>query len=134
LSNKAFASVVAKDDRMASLGRGSNSGGLIKPMKFSIGGKVKGYSAGGYGFGTMGSDNIPAILTPGEFVVRKRAVQDFGMNNLEKINNGEYSGGSVYNYSLAVNVKSDANADDIARSVMYNIKRIDNQRIKGNRL
>jgi hypothetical protein len=48
-----------------------NSGGIIPG--YSLGGKVGGYAAGG--FPSLGSDNIPAMLTPGEFVVRKKAVQ-----------------------------------------------------------
>ena len=92
------------------------------------------YSIGGRVFQATGTDTVPAMLTPGEFVVRKRAVQDFGMQNLEKINNGEYSGGSVYNYNLAVNVKSDANPDVIAKTVIQQIKRIDSQKVRGNRI
>jgi hypothetical protein len=107
-----------------------SAGGIIPG--YSVGGRVKGYSAGG--FPSLGSDNIPAMLTPGEFVVRKRAVQDFGVKNLEAVNNGEYSGGSVYNYSLAVNVKSDADPNRIAKTVMKEIKRVDSQRVRGNRI
>lgn len=106
-----------------------NIGGMAKG--YSVGGKVLGYAAGGY---SLGSDNIPAMLTPGEFVVRKRAVQNFGVENLEKLNGGEYSGGSVYNYSLAVNVKSDADPERIARTVMKQIQRVDSQRVRGNRI
>jgi hypothetical protein len=100
----------------------NNSGGAIP---YSIGGKV---------FRNHGSDTIPAMLTPGEFVVRKRAVQNFGMENLEKINKGDSIGGSVYNYNLAVNVKSDANPDVIAKTVIQQIKRIDSQKVRGNRI
>jgi TP901 family phage tail tape measure protein len=92
------------------------------------------YSVGGRVFRNTGSDTIPAMLTPGEFVVRKRAVQNFGMKNLEKINNGDSIGGSVYNYNLAVNVKSDANPDVIAKTVIQQIKRIDSQKVRGNRI
>jgi TP901 family phage tail tape measure protein len=148
LSNAALASNIARDDRMAaryapkapapkkpfSIWDSStwNSGGMIIPKRMNVGGNVKGYAAGG--FSSLGSDNVPAMLTPGEFVIRKRAVQDFGVKNLESINNGEYSGGSVYNYSLAVNVKSDADADKIAKTVMREIKRVDAQRVRGNRV
>jgi hypothetical protein len=88
------------------------------------------YVSGGY---SKGTDTIPAMLTPGEFVVRKNAVDSFGVNNLNKINDGSYGGSSVYNYSLNVNVKSDSSPDDIARTVMTQIKRIDSQRIKTQR-
>jgi hypothetical protein len=73
------------------------------------------------------------MLTPGEFVVRRRAVDNFGVDKLRAINSGAYSGDSVYNYEVNVNVKSDANPDQIARAVMGQIKQIDGQRIRGNR-
>jgi TP901 family phage tail tape measure protein len=107
-----------------------NSGGLIPAQRFAIGGRVMGYAGGGY---SMGSDTVSAMLTPGEFVIRKRAVQNFGVDNLERINSGADSLGSVYNYNLSVNVKSEADADQIARTVMGQIKRVDSQRIRGNR-
>jgi hypothetical protein len=98
-------------------------------MPKAMGGIIpKYYVSGGY---SKGTDTIPAMLTPGEFVVRRNAVDSFGVNNLNKINDGSYGGSSVYNYSLNVNVKSDSSPDDIARTVMTQIRRIDNQRIKG---
>ena len=90
-----------------------------------------GYAAGGF---SMGSDIVPAMLTTGEFVVRKRAVQNFGMDNMEKINNGSYADGSVYTYNLAVNVNSNADPSRIARAVITQIKRVDSQRIRTNKL
>jgi TP901 family phage tail tape measure protein len=104
---------------------------INQAMAKATGGMVpKYYVSGGY---SKGTDTIPAMLTPGEFVVRKNAVDSFGVNNLNKINDGSYGGSSVYNYSLNVNVKSDSSPDDIARTVMTQIKRIDSQRIKTQR-
>jgi hypothetical protein len=40
---------------------------------------------------------------------------------------------SVYNYSVNVNVQTDANPDQIARAVMSQINRVDSMRIRGNR-
>ena len=99
---------------------GFASGGLI-PKRFAVGGFA------------MGTDTVPAMLTPGEFVIRKYAVDNFGVDNLKAINTGKYSGESVYNYEVNINVKSDANADQIAKAVMTQIKRVDSQRIRGNR-
>ena len=104
-------------------------GGLI-PKMLSRGGLLQKFAAGGFAEGT---DTVPAMLTPGEFVVRKYAVDNFGVDKLSAINNGTYSGESVYNYSVNVNVRSDANPDQIARAVMGQIKQIDSQRIRGNR-
>jgi TP901 family phage tail tape measure protein len=94
----------------------------------SSGGMIKGYAAGGF---AMGTDIIPAMLTPGEFVIRKQAVQNFGVDNLKSINSGASLNDSVYNYSVNVNVKTDADASQIAKTVMTQIKQIDSQRIRG---
>lgn len=127
---------------------GRAMGGLIRrsrsgpPLQMAMGGRVKKYANGGMiipkrmamGGYSMGSDTVPAILTPGEFVVRRPAVSAFGLDNLEKINRGTYNDGSVYNYNLAVNVRSDSDPNRIARAVITQIKQIDNQRIRSNRI
>jgi TP901 family phage tail tape measure protein len=96
---------------------------------FATGGIVpKYFGTGGFAIGT---DTVPAMLTPGEFVVKKYAVENFGVDRLKSINSGTYSGESVYNYNLSVNVKSDANPDEIARAVMTQIKYIDSKKIRG---
>jgi len=43
---------------------------------------------GPIGLGGRGSDTVPAMLTPGEFVVRKAAVQQFGRGFFSKLNRG----------------------------------------------
>ena len=92
--------------------------------------KLRGYNSGGR---VIGGDTVPAMLTPGEFVVRKYAVQNFGVDRLKSINNGTYKGDSMYNYEVNVNVQTDSNPDQIARAVMSQIKQIDSQRIRGNK-
>jgi TP901 family phage tail tape measure protein len=114
---------------------------LKKKWGFAMGGVVPRKNLGGLMsmalggmFQSVNTDSIPAMLTAGEYVVKRSAVQKFGLDNLEKINSGTYSDGSVYNYNLAVNVKSDADPNKIARVVMSQIKQIDAQRIRGNRI
>ena len=127
-------------------------GGKINPM--SMGGIVPEYFASG---GRIGSDSVPTMLTPGEFVVNKAASKRFGPL-LESINESKYpsmigAGSSgygapinnvsssvsdnstaVYNYSLGFNVNgSNSNANDIAKAVMREIKNVDAQRIRGQR-
>jgi len=127
-------------------------GGKIKAM--SMGGMVPEYFASG---GRIGSDSVPTMLTPGEFVVNRAASKRFGPL-LESLNESKYpsmigAGGSgygtpinnvsssvsdnstaVYNYSLGFNINgSNSNANDIAKSVMREIKNIDAQRIRGQR-
>jgi hypothetical protein len=74
------------------------------------------------------------MLTPGEFVMSKYAVDSHGIDKMKAINNGESIGDSVYNYSINVNVKSDANPDEIARAVMTQIKQVDAKKLRGARL
>ena len=114
---------------MGGVVNGYAMGGMIK--RYNMGGKVMKYATGGY---SMGSDTIPAMLTPGEFVVRRPAVNGFGVKNLEDINRGTYDSDSVYNYNLNVNVKSDANPNEIANTVMRSIKQVEGRRIRGNQL
>ena len=103
-----------------------------KGIKLARGGMVK-YMADGGLFSSLGTDVVPSMLTPGEFVVRRSAVNNFGIDKLKAINSGTYNGDSVYNYEVNINVQSNANADQIASSVIGKIKQIDSQRIKGNR-
>jgi TP901 family phage tail tape measure protein len=97
------------------------SGGMVKPKYFAIGGAAR------------GTDIIPAMLTPGEFVMSKYAVDSYGVEKMKAINSGSYEGEKVYNYNLSVNVKSDANPEDIARVVMTQIRQVDSQRIRTQR-
>jgi hypothetical protein len=101
---------------------GLSSGGMVMPKYFA---------AGGY---SRGSDTVPAMLTPGEFVMSKYAVSNYGVDKMKAMNTGSYEGEKVYNYNLSVNVKSDANPDDIARVVMTQIRQIDSQRVRGQRV
>jgi hypothetical protein len=93
------------------------------------------------------------MLTPGEFVMNRKATQEFGpllsMLNESKYPSmigSSYSGqqpssnsvsvsdnsNAVYNYNVGINVSgSNANPDGIARAVMNQIKYIDSQRIRG---
>ena len=62
-------------------GGGVGGGGL-----FARGGPVQYRAAGGSMFKPKGTDTVPAMLTPGEFVIRKSAVDKIGVNNLHALN------------------------------------------------
>ena len=51
---------------------------MATPTGYAKGGLVKGQGSG---------DTVPAALTPGEFVIKRSAVQTIGLENLYKINN-----------------------------------------------
>jgi TP901 family phage tail tape measure protein len=127
---------------------------MIRAMNtgyLSMGGLVPKYFANG-GL-SKGTDTVPAMLTPGEFVMRKSAVDKFGPL-LSAINdpsfkmpksssyNGASSGvnnvvdnsSAMYNYNIGITVpQSNANPNDIANAVIGQIKYIDAQRIRGQR-
>ena len=121
----------------------------------NLGGRITKYMA--FGGRAVGADTIPAMLTPGEFVVNKAAAQRFGPM-LKTINDSKYPsmlngmGGTtvvpinnistsmndnstaVYNYNLGFNINGNtANANEIARAVMREVKNVDAQRIRGQR-
>jgi hypothetical protein len=118
-------------------------------QKMNMGGMVRKYMASG-GL-ARGTDTVPAMLTPGEYVINKDATQKFGpllsainsptFRTPESISSIKNLGGSqtevnnsktLYNYNLSVNVSnSNANPNDIARTVINQIKMIENQRIRG---
>jgi len=132
-------------------GKTNMYGGKITPM--SMGGMVPKYMAVG---GRIGSDTVPAMLTPGEFVMNKKATQEFGPL-LSMLNESKYpsmigsglsgqvpinsvstsvsdNSTAVYNYSLGFNVNgSNANPNEIANAVMTKIKQVDAQRIRRQR-
>jgi len=62
--------------------------------RFADGGQVRYYAKGGHVAGSGNSDTIPAMLTPGEFVINKKAARAVGSKNLNRINRYA-SGGKV---------------------------------------
>jgi len=78
------AAVVSMGGMFQGLGGGDeepqkfNKGGLVsEPQKFNKGGKVRGQGD---------KDTVPAMLTPGEFVMSKGAVQQYGIDTMESMN------------------------------------------------
>jgi TP901 family phage tail tape measure protein len=116
-----YANKIAAMDR-AMRGRDGylSSGGLV-PKYFAVGGFAR------------GTDTVPAMLTPGEFIMSKYAVDAHGINTMKSINSGQPTGGAVYNntYTLTVNAKTDANPNEIAKAVMSTIKQVDDRRVRG---
>jgi TP901 family phage tail tape measure protein len=107
-------------------------GGSIDYLR--MGGMLPYKAMGGSIFKPINTDTVPAMLTPGEFVITRSAVERFGEKNLRGINNGTYDSGSMYNYSVEINVKSQSDASQIADTVIRQIKRIDSQRVRGSKI
>ena len=72
------------------MGRGLEKAGVFKEGNFSkrmvnpI--RKSFFNKGGFVFGKGNTDTVPAMLTPGEVVINKPAVQKFGLKNLLTIN------------------------------------------------
>lgn len=75
-----------------------NNPGAAQPQTIASGGLV--YAAAGQyiNFQPKGTDTVPAMLTPGEFVVNKTATQR-NLPLLQQINNGYQNGGKVNYYA-----------------------------------
>jgi len=131
---------------------GSGQDALNKNMGGRIMNKVAGSIPG-----SGGRDSISAMLTPGEFVVRKSMVEKYGAPMLKAINQGsfvmpKYSSGPdtpsiskkggastsinapVYNnFSVSVSATTNANADDIANKAVMKIKQMQNMQVRSSR-
>ena len=68
---------------------GGGGGGSGTPQMKMFGGKIKKMAVGGIVPGTGMSDKVPALLTPGEFVVNKSSAKAFGPL-LSSINESKY--------------------------------------------
>ena len=79
---------ILKAQQQAMQAQGNAKGGLIRARKFANGNLVD--------FSPQGTDTVPAVLTPGEFVIQKSAVDKYGSDMMGAINAGAYAqGGNV---------------------------------------
>ncbi|MHC4710409.1 MAG: phage tail tape measure protein, partial [Planctomycetota bacterium] len=87
--------VIANNVALNQLVRRINVGGIgFGGLAGGRGGRrPRGFNRGGLVPGSGNSDTVPAMLTPGEFVIRKSATQAFGAGNLSGIN--KYAAGGV---------------------------------------
>lgn len=67
---------------------GGIGAGFGSARGFNQGGKVLAFAKGGLVPGSGNRDTVPAMLTPGEFVMKKSAVQSMGASNLKAMNRG----------------------------------------------
>ena len=126
------------------------------PVAMMGGGKVKKYAVGNVVPGLGNTDRVPALLTPGEFVVRKSVAKQ-NMSLLKSLNGDVFpqintnlkevdtksitpitsvqNNQNLYNsYNLSVNVAgTNASPDEIANVVISKIRRIEDRNIRGRR-
>jgi TP901 family phage tail tape measure protein len=87
-------------------GMGSFFGGMMSGAAsgrtYNKGGKVLGFARGGLVPGTGNGDTVPAMLAPGEFVIRKSSVNKMGADNLAAMNENRYAyGGKARTFGIA---------------------------------
>lgn len=70
--------------------------GFATGLRGGLGG-ARGFARGGMVPGTGNKDTVPAMLTPGEFVIRKNSVAKLGADNLESMN--QYAKGGIVDMS-----------------------------------
>lgn len=72
------------------IGRGLASalGAFSGFTRKNSGGKIMAFATGGMVPGTGNRDTVPAMLSPGEFVIRKSSVKKIGAENLQRLNSG----------------------------------------------
>ena len=79
-------------NRLRTTGVQESKGGLI-PRRYSTGGYVTTLTDNGIvDMRKVGTDTVPTMLTPGEFVVKKASVDKFGTRFFEKINGMDFNG------------------------------------------
>jgi TP901 family phage tail tape measure protein len=89
---KATAAIISLEN---SINNKNSSGGTGSPT---------GFARGGYVPGSGNRDTVPAMLMPGEFVIRKKAVEKLGAGNLNRMN--QYaSGGRIQKFALGGHVQ-----------------------------
>ena len=65
-------------------------------LSYSKGGSIRKYASGGHIAGKSGIDQIPAMLSEGEYVIRASSARQIGKPMLDQINAGKFNeGGSV---------------------------------------
>lgn len=75
-------------------GLGGLLGGLRGGVKRNQGGPI-GFASGGVVPGTGNRDTVPAMLTPGEFVIKKSSVGKIGSGTLAQMNENRYAKGGI---------------------------------------
>jgi hypothetical protein len=72
---------------------GGMMSGATSGRAYNKGGKVLGFARGGLVPGSGNGDTVPAMLAPGEFVIRKSSVNKMGAGTLAAMNENRYENG-----------------------------------------
>lgn len=87
-------------------------------------GGAKGFNRGGPVPGSGNTDSVPAMLTPGEFVIRKKSVQSIGMDKLHAMNKYALGGTVTRREPVGMLVKKIGDDDPADRTGEVTLKSI----------
>lgn len=110
---------------------GIQRGGGARGFGARLSGAPSGFAKGGVVPGQGNRDTVPAMLTPGEFVIRKKAVETIGTQNLHKMNKYGY-GGAVQKFAKGDRVRrvvepsSQLQASHVGADVVLTKKQVQN--------
>ena len=65
----------------------------IGPKRKAAGGRIHAFAEGGFVPGSGNRDTVPAMLSPGEFVIKKSSAKKMGAGALEAMNNNRFAAG-----------------------------------------
>lgn len=86
---------------------------VVGPRAKNAGGKIHAFARGGLVPGSGNRDTVPAMLSPGEFVIRKSSVNKIGVGQLAAMNENRYAnGGFVRQYNNGTSGKGIAAPTD----------------------
>lgn len=132
-------SISRGSDLVTDMGAGFNPGAVDKvfginsqagPWKYPyFGGKINKYASGGYISGKSGIDQIPAMLSEGEYVIRASSARQIGKPMLDMINAGKFneggpvtpmqessdsgiSGGNTNNINISINMERGKSSEE----------------------
>jgi TP901 family phage tail tape measure protein len=111
---------------------GGAGAGLTSSRTFNKGGRVHAFARGGLVPGVGDTDSVPAMLSPGEFVIRKSSVKSIGAGNLHAMNKYAAGGIASKSASMALTGRKRLSTREMMKASQkagYNIERLDNGRI-----
>ena len=76
-------------------GFASSAGSALKGLGKNQGGVIQQFARGGFVPGTGNRDTVPAMLTPGEFVIKKSSAKKLGAGTLQAMNQNRFASGGI---------------------------------------
>ena len=82
-----------------------------------VGGPIRKYASGGHISGKSGIDQIPAMLSEGEYVIKASSARQLGKPMLDRINAGKYNDGGAVGSTQIDSSTSAGNTNNISISI-----------------